>query len=145
MKNQIQKLIVMRSGSEFWVSEGTAKKLEDQIVNQTKHNFIQITELNRTINTADMVEILTAEQVDERNRLKNKEWQCVEKKWHGKGQKCFCVQEKAKARREAQEQKERDEQNKPLTPEQEEHQKKMFAETRKILEDKGILAKKMKI
>lgn len=145
MTNKIQKLIVMRSGSEFWVSEDTAKKLEDQIVNQTKHNFIQITELNRTINTADIVEVLTAEQVDDRNRLKNKEWQCADKKWHGKGQKCFCAAEKAKARRDAEAQRERDEQNKPLTPEQEKHRTKMFAETRKILEDKGILAKKMKI
>jgi hypothetical protein len=135
----------MRSGSEFWVSENTAKKLNDQIVNQTKHNFIELTEINRTINTADIVEILTTQQVDDRNRLKNKEWQCAEKKWHGKGQKCFCAAEKAKARRAIEQQKEMEEANRELTPEEEENRKKNFAKTRKFLEDKGILAKKMKI
>lgn len=135
----------MRSGSEFWVSEETAVKLEDQLIKQEKHNFVRINELNRTINTADVVEVCTAEQMDDRNRLKNKEWMCGFKKWHQQREKCFCAQEQAKERRAIKEKEERDRENRPLTPEEEKKRKKMFAETRKFLEEKGILTKKMTI
>lgn len=140
-----QRCIILRSGSEFWISEDTAKKIEDQLVNQTKHNFLKITEINRTINTADIVEICTIEQMEERNHLKNKDWQCTHMKWHTQKEKCYCASEKAKQKRDEERRKEMDDMNKPLTKEEEEHRKKMFADTRKFLEDKGILANRMKI
>lgn len=135
----------MRSGSEFWISEEVANKLEKQLIEQTKHNFIKITEINRTINTADIVEVLTEEQVDERNRLKNKEWRCADMKWHEKGQKCFCFQEKAKKKKDDEWKREMEEARRELSPEEIQKRKKYFADTRKFLEDKGILAKKMSV
>lgn len=142
---KIQKCVVMRSGSEFLVSEDTAKKIEAQIVNQSGHKFLQLSEINRTINTADIVEVLTMEQLDERNRLKRKEWKCIEGNWHEPRQKCFCAQDKAKERARIVREQEMAEQNKPMTPEQEANMKKNFAETRKFLEKKGILAKRMTV
>jgi len=140
-----QKCIILRSGSEFWISAETADKLSAQIVGQDKHNFIKIKELDRTINTADIVEILTAEQMDERSRIKNKEFKCQWHKWHARGEKCDCAIEQAKKRRQAEQDKEREESMKPMTLEQEEMVRKSLAENRRILEEKGILTKKFEI
>lgn len=140
---KIQKLILMRNGSEFWVTEDTADKIDAQLIEQTGHKFIKITELNRTINTADVSEIMTAQQVDDRNRLKRKEWQCLEKVWHEKNHKCECRERKIRDIRIREEQEERDRNNIPPTPAEEKKIKKILAETRKILEYKGILTKKM--
>jgi len=141
-----QQCIVTRSGSEFWLSEKKAQEVADILVNQKAHSFIRIAELgNRIINTADIVEICTRNQMDEKNRLKNKEWFCGYKTWHAKGHRCECAIEVNKKKRQAREEKEREEMNKPLTDEDQERIRKNMAETRKILESKGILAKKMKI
>lgn len=136
----------MRSGSEFWISGELAEKISNILVQQKSHSFMRLAELGgRVINTADIVEICTAQQIDERNRLKNKEWQCAEKTWHRKGDKCFCAREKANERARIIRRQEMEEANKPLTKEQQKKISNWFDETRKILEDKGILAKKMKI
>lgn len=141
----IKKCIILRNGSEFWVSKETAEKLEAQIVGQDKHNFIKIKELDRTINSADITEIATAEQMDERQRIKNKEFKCQWNKWHARGEKCTCQFEIARKKREEQEEKERRESMRPRTPEEQEQARKALAENRRILEEKGILTKKFEI
>ena len=140
-----QKCIILRSGSEFWISAETADKLSAQIVGQDKHNFIKIKELDRTINTADIVEILTAEQMDERSRIKNKEFKCQWAKWHARGEKCDCGYQITKKKKEADDEKERRENMRPRTPEEQARAVELLAENRKILEEKGILTKRVTI
>ncbi|MFZ2152264.1 MAG: hypothetical protein WAV09_04110 [Minisyncoccia bacterium] len=133
----------MRSGSEFWVTKDTAAKIEKQLIEQDKHTFIKITELDRTINTADVVEICTPEQMDDRNHLKNKDWCCDEMKWHARGEKCFCKKEKAEAKTRKEREAYDEEMSRPLTPEQEARRAVNMRKTRVILEEKGILIKKI--
>lgn len=138
--------IVMRSGSEFWLSEKKAKEISDILVSQEKHSFIRVAELDgRVINTADIVEVCTEEQVDDRNRLKNKETKCSYGVWHARNVKCECEIEASRKRRELIEKKERDENMRPRTPEEQEAARKALAKNRKILEDRGILTKKITI
>lgn len=138
--------IIMRSGSEFWLSEKKAKEISDILVKQEKHSFIRIAELGgQVINTADVVEICNEQQIDDRNRIKNKETKCSFGKWHSRGEKCECRNEQLKKERQEREEKERAEFLKPRTPEEREKAIKILAENRKILEDKGILTKKVTI
>ena len=134
----------MKSGLEHWITEKKSKEVSDLLVNQDKHQFIRIAELNgRVINTAEIDEICTKEQMVDRIHLKNKDWQCTDKRWHEKGKKCYCAQDKRKAEIDIQKQKEFDEMNKPMTPEQRERAKKHLIELGKFLEEKGIITKKM--
>ena len=138
--------IIMRNGSEFWISEEKAKAIADILLNQKSSQFIRIAELDgRVINTADVVEICTQQQMEDRVRIKNKEFQCAYKKWHARGEKCTCAYEINKAKKEEKERQEMAESMRPQTPEEREKTRKALAETRRILEDKGILTKKMTI
>lgn len=136
----------MRSGSEFWLSEKKAKEISDILVKQEKHSFIRIAELGgQVINTADIVEICTSEQMDDRNRIKNKETKCSFGKWHSRGEKCECRAEQLRKERQNKDDEERAESMRVRTPEERERAVKILAENRKILEDKGILTKKVTI
>lgn len=137
----------MKSGVEHWISAEKAKEIADIIVKQQKHSFIRVAELGgRVINTAEIEDgPCTVEQMEERIRVKNKEYKCVQGKWHARGERCMCASEQAKKREEIKKKAERDEDMKPLTPEQREKNMKALADNRKILEDKGILVKKVSV
>lgn len=136
----------MRSGSEFWLSAKKAQEISDILLKQDKHSFIRIAELGgQVINTADIVEICTSEQMDDRNRIKNKETKCSFGKWHARGEKCECQKEQIRKEREKREEKERIEFLRPKTPEERQKAIEILKKNRKILEDKGILTKKVTI
>lgn len=114
--------IVMKSSLVHWVSEETAKKFEDHISRQDAHGFIRIVELGITINTSEIDGVYTVDQYKDLGRIKQGEWQCAWKRWHGKKEVCECEKRaKDEAEREAERKsraKRDEEQNKPLTPEE---------------------------
>ena len=137
----------MKSGVEHWLSETKAKEIADVIIKQEKHQFLRIAELGgRIINTAEIDDgPCTEQEIEERHKIKNGEWKCVESKWHERKQKCFCKQEKFKKHKEDEQRKERETLYKPITEEQRKKNGEILKENRKILEDRGILAKKVTI
>lgn len=114
--------IMMRSGIAHWVSEETANRLEDHIEKQQAHGFIRIKELGLTLNTADVEGVYTVEQYNDYCRMKQGEWQCAWKKWHGKKEICECEKDARKrARDEAEREhraKVRAEAERPMTEEE---------------------------
>jgi hypothetical protein len=136
-KNQIVKFekklcLLMRTGSQIWVEESTGEKLRDMLTgNEAPPRFIKIKELNdRLINTADLSEVLSPQDIDDRQRIAEGEWKCERGNWHHKKQRCDCYtkqQNKYFAEKKAREEAE---ENKPLSPEEQKRVQKKMQEIR---------------
>jgi len=90
LPTQIQKCIILRNGSEIWIPAVKAEQLEQACISGERC-FVKLKDAgDRTINTADIVEFLTAEQMNDRARLKAGEYKCSFGNWHDKKKICDC-------------------------------------------------------
>lgn len=93
-----QKAIMIRGGIEIWLDEEKADFISEILI-KSNERFIRIKELNTIINAADVVGIFTPEMMDERTKRQNGEWQCRQRNWHERKEKCECIdKEKIKNR-----------------------------------------------
>jgi len=106
--------------------------------------LIYISEIDRELNTADIVEICTPAQMDDRRRIERGERKCVYGKWHKKREVCDCFRRIKERKQEETKREEEAENNKPLTEEQKKSRKKMMDGMRVDLEKKGIIKPKKK-
>lgn len=121
--NEIQegkRPLVMKSGLVHWLSEETATKIERMLAEQTAHGFIRINELGITINSAEIGDgVLTIQQYHDLQKKKQGMWQCEEGNWHEKKHReCTCRADRLKSERLREDQQRRQEENRPLTPEE---------------------------
>lgn len=110
--------ILMKSKLVHFVSQDIAEKIQQQLLQQTGHTFIKIIELGITINTAEIEGVYTMEQYESLIRIKQGEWLCIYKKWHGKKAECRCQEEINRERIEERKRKEDAKNNHPQTPEE---------------------------
>lgn len=134
--------IVMKNGLVHWVSGETHGRIQQALGAQQAHTFMKITELGVTVNTAEIEGVYTTEQYDDMTKIKQGDWQCSFRKWHKKKAECECRGEALRRAREAREEAEEKELNRPLTEEEQEAQRKAIGSVRDDLERKGILLKK---
>lgn len=80
--------VSMRNGVELWVDEKVATDIQN-LTTQTSQSVI-ISIGDKSINTADVVGIFSAQDMEEAKRRKNGQWKCVNGNWHDKNEKCFC-------------------------------------------------------
>jgi len=85
--------VPIRNGVEIWMEEDESKALQNMLVNITGHKFIRFGD--RILNTADVVGIYTAQDIEEVTRRKKGEWQCNYQVWHKKNEKCECGRQQA--------------------------------------------------
>jgi len=138
--------VVKKNGMVYWVKEETGKALEQSLINQEAHGFIRIKEVPVTFNSAELDGVYTKQQYEDIMRAKNGEWQCPHRKWHKKNFKCDCSTEIwKKHEQERIETERRAEIDRRSDPEVQKKVDKALKENRKILEEKGLLTKKMKI
>lgn len=135
-----QLAVVMRTGLTHWVATETGERIRGLLAQQNGHQFIAITELGITINTADVSEVCGLEQYDDLMKIKEGMRQCAFRKWHARKEECRCKQDWEKDQFEKKRAAERAESNRPLTPEEKQKQQAILAANRKILEDRGVLA-----
>lgn len=78
--------IVLRNNSKCYISPDKAEKLSQLLMEMSSHKFIKLED--RTLNTADIVEICPAEDVKALERKKQGDYQCQDGYWHTKGIEC---------------------------------------------------------
>lgn len=140
---EIQKrCICLRSGNEIWVSEETYQKFRKAKEQAGGNILIYVSELDRELNTADIVEICTPDQMDDKRRIERGERKCVYGKWHKKREVCDCFRRIKERKKEETKREEEANMNKPLT----EEEKKRSVDIRKQitidLKRKGIIKPK---
>jgi len=113
-------VIVMRSGLSFFVSRDTADKVSIHIVKQEKHGFLALSEIGQTINTQEIEGVYTPQAYQDMLRIKQGEIKCAYGNWHKKKDidKCTCAADARKRAWEEAREREREEENKPLTEEE---------------------------
>ncbi len=89
-----QHCILTRAGVQIWIDEEQSIKIGQVLDLITEHKFITIG--GRRINTADLSGVFLPEDIENMNRMKNGQWQCMQGTWHDKNQKCQCIDEQAK-------------------------------------------------
>ena len=137
-----KRCICLRNNNEIWITEETYQKIKIAKEGASGSLLINISELDREVNTADIVEICTPDQMEDKRKIGRGEYKCVYNKWHKKRERCFCYKDKMDNFKRQAEITERKEQNKPLTAEQKKRRKKVMKDTRKWLEDKGVIPRK---
>ncbi len=109
--------ILLRNSSEVWIPEEKADQLAQALLDGTAPRFVKLTDAgNRMINTADIVEFLSQEQMDDKARIKNGEWQCDQGGWHSKKQKCDCASMAMQKVRDREDEERKKELSKERTP-----------------------------
>lgn len=101
--NQLSKKLMciqMRSGVELWIESERAETLQDALEKITSSKFVRFDE--RTINTADIVGVFTALDMQDLVRRKNGQWRCQHGTWHDQKENCSCVDKLERDRREKQ-------------------------------------------
>ena len=134
-----KRCICLRNNNEIWVSEETYQKIRIAKDGANGSVLIYVSELDRELNTADIVEICTHDQMEDKRKIARGEYKCAYGKWHKKRERCFCYRYKMENLKR---QEENIEQNKPLTEEQKQKRKKVMKDTRKWLEDRVIIKRK---
>jgi Mg2+/Co2+ transporter CorC len=86
--------IQMRSQVELWLEAEKSEKLQEILQTITGSKFVRFE--GRTINTADIVGIFTALDMEELTRRKNGEWKCQYNFWHPRKEDCEHVNPKEK-------------------------------------------------
>lgn len=148
MMNEIQpykeeKPVMMKGGLVHWVTPETWTKIDQLLVDQTNHQFIRIKELGITINTAEVEGTYTIKQYEDYEKVKQGMWQCLYRNWHNKGKKeCDCKADFYKRQRQAEEEKEREEMMRPLTPEEEERSRKALRRVKEFMVLNGTFGQK---
>lgn len=91
--------VVMKGGLVHWVGEDTAQRIQGALQAQRAHSFMKITELDITINTAEIEGVYTMEQYEDIAKVKQGMWQCEFRIWHKRREECECrVEAKSKMR-----------------------------------------------
>ena len=142
MSNEIEikkRCICLRNANEIWVSEKTYQKFKKAKEQAGGNILIYISELDRELNTADIVEICTPSQMDEKRRAERGERKCVYGRWHKRREVCDCYR-KIQERKRSEDKREHEiEENKPITEEQKKSTKKIRDKISEDLRRKGIL------
>ena len=140
MNLEIQKrCICLRSGNEIWISEKTYQKIRIVKEKAGGNILIFISELNREVNTADIVEICTPSQMDDKRRIERGERKCSYGQWHKKRERCDCYRKTVEKFENDKLKIKQAEEMKPLTPEQQKSRKKILDDTTEWLKKRGIL------
>lgn len=133
------KVLLTKNGNIIWITAEKAREFEQAIVGQTAHRFIRIKELDRTINTAEVAEVMTEPQYNDFIRIKKGDYQCKWKKWHTKKEECNCQKEEYKRQEEEKRREEERELNREQTPEERERVRKKLQEIKNNLIEKKTL------
>lgn len=132
-----EKAIVMKSGSVQWVTLETAERVESHLASQQGHSFIRLKDYDLTINSAEIEGVYTPEQYADIQKAKNGYWQCENKRWHFKREKCECATE-IRAERMRKEQEKRDaENNREQTPEERARMQEGLKKMKELMYIKG--------
>jgi len=140
-KVQDKKPVMMKGGLVHWVKEETWDRIGEILANQKGHQFMKISELGITINTAEIDGVYTIKQYQDMCRIKEGMWQCEYGTWHNKGKReCQCREEAQKKRKQIEDEKRREAENRPLTQQELERRK----ETLKKVSEEGALKQAQK-
>lgn len=110
--------LVMKSGVVHWITPDLHARLQTQLGSQSGHSFMKLTELNATINSAEIEGVYTLEQYADYGKVKQGMWQCEYRKWHEKKHVCECKHEWHEKHNQELEAIRRREENRPPTPEE---------------------------
>jgi hypothetical protein len=140
---EIQKrCICLRNNNEIWISNDTYQKIKIAKENATGSILLHISELDRDVNTADIVEICTVEQMNDKRLIETGQRKCGYGNWHDKRFTCKCHEEEMERMKEADRKREDEERNRPLTKEELIERRRILAKTRKSLEKTGFFKDK---
>lgn len=140
---EIQKrCICLRNGNEIWISQETYQKFKKAKEESGGSILIYISELDREINTADIVEICTPSQMDDKRRIERGERKCAYGRWHKKREVCDCFRRIQEKKREQSIKENEDEMNKPLTEEEKKRSRDIRNKITIDLKKKGIIKPK---
>lgn len=129
--------ILMKSRLIHWVTTSTAERLQQQLLGQSAHSHILLSELGITINSAEIEGVYTEEAYENLLKVKQGMYQCRYHRWHQRKEYCFCQRDiMIEARKE---QKKEETARKEKTPQEIKH----ISQTLKIMGDelrsRGVL------
>lgn len=111
--------LLMKGGLVHWITAETAERIQQQLQSQTSHTFMKISELNITINTAQVEGVYTMGEYSNIEKVKQGMWQCEYRNWHNKGKReCECQKEFYRKQAADKKNKDNEEMNRPLTAEE---------------------------
>lgn len=137
-----KRCICIRGGNEIWISEETYQKFRKAKEQAGGNILIYVSELDRELNTADIVEICTPLQMNDKRRIERGERKCSYGQWHKKRERCNCYRKIVEKFENDKLRIKQAEEIKPLTPEQQKSRKKILDDTTEWLKKKGILKSK---
>lgn len=85
-----QRPVLMKSGLVHWVTLHTAANIQQVLEKQEGHTFINIRELGISLNTAQVEGVYTLTQYEDMMKIKQGQWECEYKIWHGRREECQC-------------------------------------------------------
>lgn len=84
----IRKCVLVRGGLEIWIDASKADNLYEAIKSPQAPKYIKVE--GQVINTFEIIGIMTADAMEEKQRRKNGQWKCLKGTWHEKGNVCEC-------------------------------------------------------
>lgn len=84
----LRKCVLVRGGLEIWIENERAEKLLELIKSPNSPKYVTIN--GESINTFEILGIVTPQAMEERSRRKNGQWKCMKGIWHEKSQGCQC-------------------------------------------------------
>jgi DNA-binding transcriptional regulator YiaG len=135
-----EKAILMKSGSVQWVTLETAERVESHLASQQGHSFIRLKDYDLTINSAEIEGVYTPEQYADIQKAKNGYWQCENKRWHFKREKCECATEMRRENAQADQEKKMADMNREQTPEDRARMQEGLKKMKEVMYIKGTFA-----
>lgn len=89
--------IMIRNGPQIWVEKARAENMIAILASPNAPKFVKYED--RLINSADVVGIYTAGDMEDYTRLRNGGWKCNKGEWHDRGTKCACWTEEQQWKR----------------------------------------------
>lgn len=129
-----EKIILMKSGLVHFISKEAGDRMSIHLATQSGHSFILVSELNITINTAEVEAVYNQKEYEDICRIKSGEWKCSFGSWHQKKGECHCRAERMREEAERKRKEQEAEMYKPLT---EEDSERIKVENERACLDRG--------
>jgi len=138
-----KRCICLRNGNEIWISETVYQRIKVAKAQATGSILLHISELDRDVNTADIVEICKVEQMSDKRRIEAGERKCEYGKWHNRKFPCHCYQDEIERLKRETKLVEESLGDRPRTKEEQEKIDVALRTARKNLEKSGVLTPKI--
>lgn len=93
-----ERCLLLKNSIQLWVSEAQAEVLL-KLLSSKQSEYVTVQ--GQVFSSSEVNGIFTPDKMDEYTRRRNGQWQCKEREWHERGERCGCLAAKVKAKKDA--------------------------------------------